>query len=149
MQYLLLVVGLVLIIKGADVLIDSAAKIARRYGVSSFVIGITVVAFGTSAPELAVGIVSGISKTNQLALGNIIGSSFSNTALIVGLASVIMALRVEDKVVRREIPMLIIIQLILAAMLVFDGRLSRLDGAILIAGFAAFMLYKLRTQKNQ
>ncbi len=137
-----------MIVKGADVLISSAAKIARRYGVSTFVIGITVIAFGTSAPELAVGIVSGISGTNGLTLGNVIGSSFSNTALIIGIASVIMPLSVKDSVVKREIPMLIIIQLALSAMLFLDGRLSRLDSVILIAGFAAFMIYVITNSKK-
>lgn len=148
MNYFLLILGLGMIIKSADVLIDSASKIARRYGVSTFVIGITVVAFGTSAPELAVGVVSGISHTNLLTLGNIIGSSFSNTALIVGLTAIIMPLSVKDSVVRREIPMLIGIQLALAAMLFFDGQLSRVDGVILVAGFAAFMIYVIKDSKE-
>jgi cation:H+ antiporter len=148
MNCFLLILGLAMIVKSADVLIDSASKIARRYGVSTFVIGITVVAFGTSAPELAVGIVSGISHTNLLTLGNIIGSSFSNIALIVGLSAVIMPLSVKDSVVRREIPMLIGIQLALAAMLFVDGQLSRIDGAILVAGFAAFMVYVIKDSKE-
>ncbi|WFR57214.1 calcium/sodium antiporter [Anaerocolumna sp. AGMB13025] len=148
MQYFLLVLGLVLIIKCADILIDSSSKIAKRYGVSSFVIGITVVAFGTSAPELAVGVVSGISHTNQLTLGNIIGSSLANTAMIVGIAAIIMPLRVKDSVVRREIPMLIGIQILLAVMLFRNGVLSRLGGVILILGFAAFMLYIMKDSKG-
>lgn len=147
MQYILLVLGLVMIIKSADVLIDSSSKIARRYGVSSFVIGITVVAFGTSAPELAVGIVSGISHTNQLTLGNIVGSSLSNTALIVGISAIIMTLQVKDSVIRREIPMLLGIQLVLAAMLFTDGQLSAVDGIILMLGFAGFMLYVIMDSK--
>ncbi len=148
MNYFLLILGLAMIVKSADVLIDSASKIARRYGVSTFVIGITVVAFGTSAPELAVGIVSGISQTNQLALGNIIGSSFSNIALIVGISAIIMPLSVKDSVVKREIPMLIGVQIALAALLFIDGWLSRIDGVILIAGFAAFMLYVVKDSKE-
>ena len=137
-----------MIVKSADVLIDSTTKIAKRYGVSSFVIGITVVAFGTSAPELAVGIISGITHTNQLTLGNIIGSSLSNTALIVGISAIIMPLQVRDSVVRREIPMLIGIQTILTIMLFANGWLSRLDGAILIIGFVGFMLYVIKDSKG-
>ena len=102
MQYVLLILGLVMIIKSADILIDSTSKIAKRYGVSSFVIGITVVAFGTSAPELAVGVISGITRTNELSLGNIIGSSLSNMALIVGIAAIIMPLQVKDTVVEER-----------------------------------------------
>ncbi len=141
MQFLLLILGLGLIVKSADILIDSAAKIARRYGVSSFIIGITVIAFGTSAPELAVGILSGISQTNQLTLGNIIGSCLSNIALIVGLSAMIFPLMVKDTVVKRELPMLIIIQVALGAMMFIDGQLSRIDGIILMGSFVAFMVY--------
>ena len=82
MEFILLLIGLALIIKSADVLIDSTSKIAQKYGVSTFIIGITVIAFGTSAPELAVGLISAVNKTNQLALGNIVGSAMSNTALV-------------------------------------------------------------------
>jgi cation:H+ antiporter len=148
MQYFLLVLGLIMIIRSADVLIESSSKIAKRYGVSSFVIGITVVAFGTSAPELAVGIISGITHTNQLTLGNIIGSSLSNTAFIVGLSAVIMPLLVRDSVVRREIPMLIITQIIMVVMLFNNGGISRMNGAILMIGFIGFMLYVGRNSKE-
>lgn len=148
MQYFLLILGLVMIVKSADVLIDSSSKIAKRYGVSSFVIGITVIAFGTSAPELAVGIISGISHTNQLTLGNIIGSSLSNTALIVGISAIIMNLQVRDSVIRREIPMLTGVQIILSIMLFANGVLSRIDGAILIMGFICFMLYVIKDSKG-
>jgi cation:H+ antiporter len=148
MQYFLLIVGLVMIVKSADVLIDSTSKIAKRYGVSSFVIGITVIAFGTSAPELAVGIISGITHTNQLTLGNIIGSSLSNTAMIVGISAIIMPLQVRDSVVRREIPMLIGIQIILTIMLFANGVLSRISGVILIIGFIGFMFYIIKDSKG-
>ncbi|KPU43524.1 inner membrane protein YrbG [Oxobacter pfennigii] len=147
MQYLLLIIGLIIIIKSADFLIDSSSKIAKRYGVSSFIIGITVVAFGTSAPELVVGVVSGITKTNQLALGNIIGSSLSNTGLIVGISAIIMPLQVRDSVVRREIPILLLIQLVLTVM-IFNGQLSRLDGIILLIGFIGFMVYIIKDSKE-
>ena len=137
-----------MIVKSADILIDSSSKIAKRYGVSSFIIGITVVAFGTSAPELAVGIASGITRTNQLTLGNIIGSSLSNMALIVGVSAIIMSLRVKDSVVRREIPMLFGIQLLLATMLFTSHYLSRWEGALLIVGFIGFMIYIIKDSKS-
>lgn len=148
MQYFLLVLGLVMIVRSADVLIDSTSKIAKRYGVSSFVIGITVVAFGTSAPELAVGVISGITDTNQLTLGNIIGSSLSNTAMIVGISAIIMPLQVRESVVRREIPMLLGIQIILIIMLFDNGWLSRINGTILMIGFLAFMIYIIKDSKE-
>jgi len=100
-----------------------------------------VVAFGTSAPELAVGIASGITATNSLTLGNIIGSSMSNIALIVGLAAFIFPLQVKDTVVRREIPMLLATQVGLGLLMFLDGELSRMDGLILLLGFIGFMVY--------
>ncbi len=148
MQFLLLILGLVMIIKSADILIDSSSKIARRYGVSSFIIGITVIAFGTSAPELAVGIVSGINHKNQLTLGNIIGSSMSNIALIIGLAAVIFPLQVKDTVVKRELPILFVIQIALGAMLFTNGQLSRFEGLILLGAFVLFMLYISRDARK-
>lgn len=148
MEFLLLLVGLALIIKSADVLIESSSKIARKFGVSTFVIGITVVAFGTSAPELVVGIVSAISKTNQLALGNIIGSSISNTALILGISAMLFPLTVKDAVVKKEIPMLIFVQIALSIMVLFDGVLSRIDGAILLIGFGLFLFYIMKNSKK-
>ena len=148
MQYFLLILGLVMIVKGADILIDSSSKIAKRYGVPTFIIGITVVAFGTSAPELAVGIISGITHTNQLTLGNIIGSSLANTAMIIGISAIIMPLKVKDSVIRREIPILIGIQVVLTIMLFAGGGLSRIDGGILMIGFACFMLYIIKDSKS-
>ncbi len=144
MAFVWLLIGLVLIIKGADVLIDSAAKLAGRFGVSTFIIGITVVAFGTSAPELVVGLVSGLAGANALTLGNAVGSSLANMAFITGVAALILPLAVRDSVVRREIPLLLGVQLVLCALLFFDGTLSHWDGAILLVGFAGFLTYVVR-----
>lgn len=140
-QFLLLIAGLVLIIKSADVLILSTSKIARRFGISTFVIGITVIAFGTSAPELVVGIVSGINQTNQLTLGNVLGSAMSNMALIMGISAVIITLQVQDSTLKREFPMLLLIELVLGLMLFGDGYLSRVESIILLTAFLFFMLY--------
>ena len=148
MQFILLVLGLGMIVKSADVLIDSASKIARRYGVSSFIIGITVIAFGTSAPELVVGIVSGVDHTNQLTLGNIIGSSMSNMALIIGLAAIIFPLQVKDNILKRELPILFAIQIALGVMMFGDELLSRTEGLILMGLFVVFMVYISMSSKK-
>ncbi len=140
MQIALLLAGLFLIIKSADILIDATSKLARTYGVSSFIIGITIIAFGTSAPELAVGVISGVNHTNGLSLGNIIGSSMSNMALIVGLSAILCTLQVRDHIVKRELPILLAVQLILGFMLI-DRNLSRSNGAILILLFVFFMIH--------
>lgn len=120
----------------------------KKFGVSTFIIGITVVAFGTSAPELAVGLISGINHTNQLTLGNIIGSGISNIALIVGFSAIIMPLAVKDSVVKREIPLLIGIEIMLSVLLFVNGSLSRINGAILLAGFIGFMVYIIINSKK-
>lgn len=148
MRFFLLIIGLAFIIKSADILIDSALKLARRFGVSAFVIGITVVAFGTSAPELAVGIISGIAHTNHLTLGDVIGSSMANMALIVGLSAVIFPLLVKDTAIKRELPILLFVQLSLGAMILIDGQLSRFEGILMLALFALYMLYIIHDSKN-
>lgn len=148
MEIILLIIGLVLVIKSADILIDSSSKIARNYGVSSFVIGITVVAFGTSAPELVVGILSALSGTNELGLGTVVGSSYANMTLIVGLSALVFPLVVNDSAIKKEIPMLIFVQALFAAMILWDNQLSRLDGLLLLGGFVAFMVYVVLDSKK-
>lgn len=148
MEFVLLLVGLIIIIKSADVLIDSTSKIARRYGVSTFVIGITVVAFGTSAPELVVGLMSAVNRTNQLTLGNVVGSCFANTAFIVGLSALLFPLAVKDRVVKREIPMLIFVQAVLALMLLIGEKLTRPEGIVLFTGFAGFVFYIMKNSRR-
>ena len=146
MNFLLLVAGLVLTVVSADGLVTNSSKIARRYGVSTFIIGITVVAFGTSAPELAVGIVSGVQGANTLTLGNVIGSSLANLALNIGLSAILFPLAVKDTVLRREMPMLLAVDLGLTLMLL-DGKLSRWEGGLLLVGFAAFLYYIARSTR--
>ena len=148
MQFILLIIGLVLILKSADILIDSSAKIARKYGISSFIIGITVVAFGTSAPELVVGILSGIRGTNQLTLGNVIGSSLSNLALIAGLSSMILALIIKDSLVKKELPMLLLTEIVLLVMMLSINTMKRFYGILLLCGFIIFMLYVILDAKK-
>lgn len=148
MRFFLLLLGLAFIIKSADILIDSALKLARRYGVSAFVIGITVIALGTSAPELSVGIISGIAHTNHLTLGDVIGSSMANMALIVGLSAVMYPLRVKDTIVKWELPILFFVQLTLGVMIFIDGRLSRFEGILLLCLFGLFMLHIARDSKK-
>lgn len=148
MQFIILLVGLLLIVKSADVLIESTSEIAGRFGISSFVIGLTVVAFGTSAPELAVGILSAISKSNELTLGNVIGSTFSNIAFIIGITAIISPLLVDKSVLKKEFPILIMIEIILILMIVINPMITRVDGFIFIVLFAIFMIYIYKNAKN-
>ena len=106
LSFIVLLLSLIVIVKSADVLIDSSAKIARFYGVPTFIIGVSIIAFGTSAPELVVGVASGINKVNELSLGNIVGSCINNTALIMGVTALILTVHVDEKIIKKEMVIL-------------------------------------------
>jgi len=135
---LILIAGLVLLVAGAEVLVSGASKLARRLGVKPLIIGLTVVAFGTSAPELVVSLFAGLQGRSEVALGNVIGSNIFNIGAILGIAALIRPLKVHVDSIRREIPFLAGSAALLG-LLCLDGALGRLDGAILAAGFAVFM----------
>ena len=153
--YLLFAIGFVLLIKGADWLIEGAADIARKFRIPEIVIGLTVVAFGTSAPELAVNIIASINGNNGLAIGNIVGSNIANVLLILGVAGTITSLSVQKNTVWREIPFRLFAAVLLG-FLVNDqlsgdsqtDQISRADGLILIAMFVLFIFYTFRLGKN-
>lgn len=142
-EFIILLVSLVIIVIASDKLIDSSSKIAKFYGVPTFIIGVSIIAFGTSAPELVVGILSSIQKTNQLSYGNIVGSCINNTGLILGVSSLILTVAVSAKIMNKEMLMLIGVDLILLAMS-FNGGLSRIDGIILLALGLAFIIYLIK-----
>lgn len=148
MEYLLLIVGFVLVIKGADVLVDGASSIAKKFGVSSLMIGLTIVAFGTSAPELIVNILASFNGSTEIAIGNVLGSNISNILLILGITALITPLAVTKGTTWKEIPLslLAVIMLFFAANdRIVDGRsfaeISRIDGVMLIAMFIVFIYY--------
>ena len=140
--------GFVLLIKGADFLVDGSVGIARRLRISDIVIGLTIVSFGTSAPELVVNVIASFQGSSEIATGNILGSNIANILLILGVSSVIYPLSVQRNTVWKEIP-LSVLAVIVLAILVNDARLdgadrnflSRSDGLILIAFFSVFMYY--------
>ena len=149
MTYVLLAAGFVLLVKGADWMVGAASKIASRLGVPAFIVGLTIVAIGTSAPEATIGIFSGIKAANQITLGDVIGSSIVNIALILGITASILPLRVDPLVSRREIPLSFFIQACLLVMILTGFSLSRLEGGILLAGFIVFnTLIIVRTAKE-
>lgn len=156
LSFVLLVLGLVLVIKGADSLVDGASSLAKRLRIPEIVIGLTVVAFGTSAPELVVNVFAGIAGRNELVLGNVIGSNVFNTLLILGIAGLIYPLDVQRNSVRREIPFSIIITIILFVLcndrILFksaENRLSRIDGLVLLVLFAVFLFYTFGLSKSK
>ncbi len=141
MNFVLLIIGLALLIKGVDLFVGSASKLAGLLGVPLFIVGISVVAFGTSAPEAAIGIFAGIKGANQITLGDVIGSSITNITLILGLAAIIQPIKVAAPVVKREIPISFFIQTAFALMLFTGLILSRFESIILLVGFLVFIIY--------
>jgi cation:H+ antiporter len=139
MDYLYIVAGFVLLIAGANFLVDGASGLAKRFNVPNLIIGLTVVAFGTSAPELVVNLVAAFDPTTtDIALTNIIGSNMINTFVILGVAAVVYPIVSQKSSRRFDIP-LSILGPVVVLLMVFDGELSRNDGAILLLFFAGFM----------
>ena len=147
MNFLILIISLAIIVFAADKLIDSSSKIARFYGVPVFIIGVSIIAFGTSAPELVVGIISSIQGANELSYGNVIGSCINNTGLILGITAMILTVKVDEKILKKEMLMLTIIEFILLFMS-FNGVLSRFNGIILLLMGIAFIIYIIKGSKN-
>ena len=135
---LVLIGGLILLIAGAATLIKGASSLARRIGVKPIIVGLTIVAFGTSAPELVVSVFAGLQGRSELALGNVVGSNIFNIGAILGIGALIRPLKVHADSVRREIPFLVGSAGLLG-LLCLDGVLGRLDGTILAGGFVFFM----------
>ncbi|OGX09329.1 MAG: sodium:proton exchanger [Omnitrophica WOR_2 bacterium RIFOXYB2_FULL_38_16] len=155
MQYILLIGGFVLLIKGADLLVDGASSLAKRLKVSDLVVGLTVVAFGTSAPELSVNVLSAIKGTTDIAIGNILGSNIANVLLILGISSIIYPLFVSKGTVWKEIPLSLLAAILVAVLAndqIIDKQsysvLSRIDGAILLLFFIVFLYYSFSIAKS-
>lgn len=143
----LLVLGVIIVLKGADWLTDGAVNIATRFGVSQMVIGLTIVAMGTSMPEFCVSMVSALKGTPDLAVGNVVGSNTFNTLLIVGCSALVAPIIVKRSSVKRDIPFAVVASLL---MLLFclDGAIGRVDAAVLFAGFCLFMFVTLKYAKT-
>ena len=155
MIYFLFALGFVLLIKGADYLVDGSASIAKKFNISNLVIGLTIVAFGTSAPELIVNLFASFQGSADLAVSNIVGSNLANMFLILGVASVVYPLQVKSNTVWKEIPLsllAIVLCFFMANDVMFDGAavnsISRIDGISLIAFFIIFMYYSFGMAKN-
>ena len=147
MNFLILILSLIIIVIAADKLIDSSSKIARHYGVPVFIIGVSIIAFGTSMPELVVGIISSISGDNALSYGNIVGSCINNMGLILGVTAIIITVLVNEKILKKEMLMLTVVELLLLV-LSFNGVLSRIDGIILLILGIAFIIYLIKGTKE-
>jgi len=144
----LLIGGLILLWKGADVLVQGAVGIAERLGVSQLVVGLTVVAMGTSAPEAAASIAAVINARGDIAIGNVYGSNVANLALVGGLVALISPLQVQARTLKREVPAMFFVALLLWPIL-HSLTLSRPEGFLLIGIFAAMVVYTARTARGQ
>ncbi len=146
-----LVIGLVLLVGGAEVLVKGASKLAATIGISPLIIGLTVVAFGTSAPELAVSINASLHNQADIALGNVVGSNICNILLILGVSSLIAPLVVAQQLVRLDVPIMIGVSG-LVMLFGLDGNIGRSDGVVLFVGgliYTLFLLYQSRKEKDQ
>jgi cation:H+ antiporter len=132
---------------GAEVMLRGATSLAKRLGVSNFIIGLTVVAFGTSMPELATGIGAVLKGQSDLIVGTVVGSNIANIGLVLGIAAVIKPARVRGGVVRREVPMLIVVTAALAIAL-FGRSVTRIEAGLLVIGFMAFLAWTLYASKH-
>lgn len=138
---ILLLVGFVLLIKGADFFVDGSSSVAKLLGIPGFVIGLTVVAMGTSAPEAAVSITAGVSGSNEIAISNIIGSNLFNLLVVAGLSAVIKPFKIEHTILKRDFTINVGACVLLLAMLFIGGTLGRLDGFILLGLFIGYIVY--------
>lgn len=144
---LFIVLGVWLVLNGADRLTEGASALARRMNVPEMIIGLTIVAAGTSAPELFVSLVSALKGTPDLAVGNVVGSNTMNSMLIVGCAAMVAPMVISKSTVKKDIPCSVLASILLL-LIALDSFLGRIDGIILLLGFAAFTTYTLLQAKQ-
>ena len=147
LDIVLIIIGVALVLFGADRLTEGASALARRMNVPEIIIGLTIVAAGTSAPELFVSLVSALKGTPDLAVGNVVGSNTMNAMLIVGCAAMVAPMTISRSTVKKDIPFAVGASVLLM-LLAMNNFLGRLDGILLLAGFVSFMVYSLRQAKN-
>lgn len=147
-QLAILIVGFALLVKGADLFVDGASGIAKKFGISELIIGLTIVAMGTSAPEAAVSIAAAAKGSAGISIGNVIGSNIMNIFIILGVVAAIVPLKIERSTVRYEMPFTILVTAVFVLM-GRDGLITRLDGAILWAGLLLYIAYLLRQAKQK
>ena len=156
LNIILLIVGFVILIKGADVFVEGASGVAGNFKISKMLIGLTIVSFGTSAPEFAISIKSLLSGSGDIVLGNVIGSNILNILLILGCSSIVHSLTVKSNTVKKELPITMLITILFAVLLsdaLFDkgmiNQFSRSDGIVLILFFTVFLYYLIKMARNK
>ncbi|MCK2182792.1 sodium:calcium antiporter [Halomonas getboli] len=147
MSYITFLAGLCFLLVGAEILVRGASRLAAHLGISPLVIGLTVVAFGTSSPELAVSIKAAFADQAGIAMGNVVGSNLFNILFILGLSAMVTPLVAAQQLIRFDIPLMVTLSAALL-LLMLDGQLSRLDGALLAAGLVAYLAFLLYQSKR-
>ena len=155
LNVLLLIGGLALILLGANGLTDGAAAVAKKFRISDLVIGLTIVAFGTSAPELVISVMAALGGSAEMAIGNVVGSNIFNVLMIIGVTALVMPIKVGEGTLSKEIPLMILCSFVIAFMandVLLDGGnlniISRIDGMILLAFFLIFLGYTFAIARN-
>lgn len=155
MSYILLVIGFVLLIKGADVFVDGASAIAKKFGIPAVIVGLTIVSIGTSAPELAVSIISSLKGANEITMGNILGSNIFNTLMVLGITSIIMPIVIIKSTIRKDFIISVMVAIVLLCLTFgntfFGGspQISRISGLILLTLCIVYIVSLIvETKKN-
>ena len=156
LNIILLIVGFVILIKGADIFVEGASGVAGNFKISKMLIGLTIVSFGTSAPEFAISVKSLLGGSGDIVLGNVIGSNILNILLILGCSSIVHSLTVKSNTVKKELPITMLITILFAVLLsdaLFDkgmiNQFSRSDGIVLILFFTVFLYYLIKMARNK
>lgn len=147
LEILILCLGMVIVVWGADKFTDGASSLARRWNVSEMVIGLTVLAMGTSMPEFAVSFFSALEGKGDMSIGNVVGSNIANVLLIVGVSSMLIPMSLTKKMLSRDILFAVLSSLVLVA-LSYDGNVSRIDGFILLLCFVLYIMYSFYSAKH-
>ncbi len=147
MSFIILIIGFFFLIKGADLFVDGASSIARKFNVPPMVIGLTIVAMGTSAPEAAVSITSSLAGQNDMSVANVVGSNFFNILVVLGVSAILAKLPVEKNTIRKDTPFLILISLLLL-LFGINMNVSRIEGIILLVLFAYFLYSTVMNAKS-
>ena len=152
MMYLWLLLGFVFLVKGADLFVDGCSSIAKTLRVPSIIIGLTIVAFGTSAPEASVSIMASLSGNNDIAISNVIGSNLFNSLAVIGVCGVVLPMKIQGGLLKKEMPFSILVTglLLLFCMFSIGGgkgvlQIGRLEGLILLLLFAGFLYMQIRS----
>ncbi len=144
LSVVMLLAGFALLVWGADRFVENASVLARKLGVPALIVGLTVVAFGTSAPELTVSVTAGLNHSNEIAISNVLGSNLFNLLLVAGGSALVAPLITDKSLLRRDWPASILAAIALFAFIAFDGVLSRTDGLLLLVGFVSIIALQIR-----